>query len=219
MDFDKQRELMKHYSQLTQEQRYHISGLLKAGNIQINIADASGVSKSTISREIKRNSGECGYRPKQANQFATSRRKQAEKHVKFTSELKQIVIEKIMLDWSPVQISGYLKKELVTDISHERIYQFILADKKAGGTLYTHLRHARKKRKKRYGAKDRRGLIKNRVSIDERPTIVDEKKRIGDWEIDTIIGKQQKQAVMRKAVSITVTMWHAFNMFDIINYY
>lgn len=184
------------YSQLTQEQRYHISGLLKAGNTQTSIAEAVGVHKSTISRETRRNRGEKGYRPNQAHQFALNNRQQAEKHIKFTPELQQIVTEKILLDWSPDQISGYLKKEGASDISHERIYQFLLSDKKAGGTLHTHLRHGRKKRKKRYGAKDRRGQIKNRVSIDERPKIVDKKQRIGDWEGDTIIGKQQQKAIV-----------------------
>lgn len=187
---------MKHYSQLTQEQRYHISALQKAGNTQTNIASEVGVHKSSISREIRRNSGNRGYRPKQAHQLAVDRQHQAEKHIKFTDELKRIVTEKIMLDWSPDQISGYLKKEGIADISHERIYQFLLADKKAGGTLYTHLRHGKKKRKKRYGAKDRRGQIKNRVSIDERPKVVDKKRRIGDWEGDTIIGKQQQKAIV-----------------------
>lgn len=187
---------MNHYSQLTQEQRYHISGLHKAGNTKTYIADEVGVHKSTISREMRRNSGERGYRPQQAHQFALDKREEAEKHIKFTKELQQIVVEKIMLDWSPDQISGYLKKNGAADISHERIYQFILADKKAGGTLYTHLRHGKKKRKKRYGAKDRRGQIKNRVSIDERPKIVDKKQRIGDWEGDTIIGKQQQKAIV-----------------------
>jgi IS30 family transposase len=187
---------MEHYTQLTQEQRYHISGLLKSGHAKTIIADEVGVHKSTISRELKRNCGERGYRPKQADQFATDRRQQAEKYIKFTSELKQMVTQKIMLDWSPDQISGYLKKHKIAHISHERIYQFLLEDRKTGGTLYTHLRHAGKKRKKRYGAKDRRGQIKNRVSIDERPKIVDKKQRIGDWEGDTIIGKQQQKAIV-----------------------
>ena len=187
---------MKHYSQLTQEQRYHISALIKAGNSKTNIADDVGVHKSSISREIKRNSGNRGYKPKQADQLATDRRQQAEKHIKFTPELKQIVIEKIKLDWSPEQISGYLKRKGTAEISHERIYQFLQEDKKAGGDLYKHLRHSGKKRKKRYGSKDRRGQIKNRVSIDERPKIVERKRRIGDWEGDTIIGKQQQKAIV-----------------------
>jgi len=187
---------MTDYSQLTQEQRYHISGLLKVGSYQNTIADAVGVHKSTISRELRRNRGDRGYRPKQAEEKAVFRKQHAKKHIKFTDELKQVVIKKIKLDWSPEQISGYLEKENLGDISHERIYQFLLEDKKADGLLYTHLRHSGKKRKKRYGSKDRRGQLKNRVSIEERPAVVDKKKRIGDWEGDTIIGKQQQKAIV-----------------------
>jgi IS30 family transposase len=184
------------YSQLTQEQRYHISGLRKAGNSQASIADVVGVHKSTISREIARNSGERGYRPKQANERALEKRRNAEKHITFTPALQKMVTEKILMDWSPDQISGYFRANGIATISHERIYQFLLADKKSGGTLYSHLRHSGKKRKKRYGSKDRRGQIKNRVSIDDRPKVVDKKERLGDWEGDTIIGAQQQKAIV-----------------------
>jgi IS30 family transposase len=187
---------MNNYSQLTQEQRYHISALYKAGKFQNYIADEIGVHKSTISKELRRNRGKQDYWPQQAHKSALNKRHQAKKYIKFTEELAVIVTEKTLLDWSPEQVSGYLKKENLAEISHERIYQFLLADKKAGGNLYTHLRHSGKKRKKRYGSKDRRGQIKNRVSIDERPKIVDKKQRIGDWEGDTIIGKQQQKSIV-----------------------
>lgn len=187
---------MNHYNQLTQEQRYHIYGLQKAEKSQTFIADAVCVHKSTISREVRRNRGYRGYRPQQAHKRALNSRRQAKKHIKFTSELKKVVIEKILLDWSPDQISGYLRKNGAVSISHESIYKYLLADKKAGGTLHTHLRHAGKKRKKRYGAKDRRGQIKNRISIDDRPKVVDKKQRLGDWEGDTIIGKLQRKAIV-----------------------
>ncbi len=83
-------------------------------------------------------------------------------------------------------------------ISHEWIYQYVLKDKLAGGSLYLHLR-CKKKRKKRYGSNERRGILKNRIGIDQRPAIVDTRSRVGDWEADTIIGKAHKQAI----VSIT----------------
>ena len=103
--------------------------------------------------------------------------------------------EKLLEEWSPEQISGYARHHLFT-ISHERIYQFILKDKKAGGDLYKHLRHQHKRYRKRYGSPKREGPIKNRRFIDERPTVVGEKARIGDWEIDTIIGKNHQQAIV-----------------------
>ncbi len=84
---------------------------------------------------------------------------------------------------------------LVFRISHEWIYQYILADKYTGGSLYRHLR-CQKARRKRYGSYDRRGKLPNRVSIEQRPAIVDTRMRLGDWEVDTIIGKGHRKAIM-----------------------
>lgn len=185
---------MRKYNQLTQEQRYHTAALNKTGTSLTFIAETVGVHKSTISRELRRNAGKRGYHAKQANELSLQRRKTAKKHIKMTINLKNKVKEKLLQDWSPDQISGYFKKNDGILISHERIYQYVLEDKKSGGDLYKHLRHSAKKRKKRYGSHDRRGQIKNKVSIEDRPKIVDEKSRIGDWEIDTVIGKNHKGA-------------------------
>jgi IS30 family transposase len=100
------------------------------------------------------------------------------------------------MEWSPDQISGYARKHHLFSLGKERIYQFVLKDKEKGGKLYLNLRHQNKKYRKRYGSPKRIGPIKNRRFIDERPKIVDERKRIGDWEIDTIIGKQRQEAVI-----------------------
>jgi IS30 family transposase len=111
-------------------------------------------------------------------------------------EVQNIVKEKIQLDWGSEQISGYGKRHNLFSISHERIYQYILADKISGGNLYLHLRYGKKKYRKRYGSTKRVSPIKNRVMIDARPNIVDTKERFGDWEIDTIIGKQGQKAIV-----------------------
>lgn len=103
---------------------------------------------------------------------------------------------KIKPQWSPEQIAGWLKINQDMSISHERIYQYILQDKKENGNLWTHLRHANKKRKKRYGKADKRGIIPNRTMIDQRPKVVDNKSSIGDSELDIIIGKGHKGAVV-----------------------
>jgi IS30 family transposase len=184
------------YTQLTQEQRYQIYAFLKAGFSQSVIAKEIGVHKSTVSRELSRNRGQRGYRPKQANQLATSRRVLAKKHVKLSPGAIALIESLIIQDFSPEQVSGFLKRTSGLSVSHEAIYQHILKDKAHGGKLYQHLRHANKKRKKRYGSYDRRGQIIGRVSIDNRPAIVDAKKRIGDWEIDTVIGKNHKGALV-----------------------
>jgi len=184
---------MRTYQQLTQEQRYQIYALMKMGHYQTEIAKCIGVDKSTISRELKRNRGQRGYRPKQAHNLAMSRRKQGQRRIQ--SETWALIEAKIRLDWSPEQISGWLLKHHGIQVSHEWIYQYILSDKQAGGDLHKHLR-CQKKRRKRYGSHDRRGKLPNRVSIDERPEIVDQRKRIGDWEVDTIVGRTYHQAIV-----------------------
>jgi IS30 family transposase len=181
------------YTQLTQEQRYQIHALLKMGHRQTEIAECLEVDKSTISRELRRNKGMRGYRPKQAHRKAMSRRNHARRRI--MSKTWMLIEAKIQLDWSPEQIAGWLKRQKAVEISHEWIYQYILADKHAGGRLYRHLRY-QKKRRKRYGSYDRRGKLSNRVSIDERPAIVDQRQRIGDWEVDTIVGKGHRQAIV-----------------------
>ena len=111
-------------------------------------------------------------------------------------DVVNLIATKIQLDWSPEQVSGGLAKEETIRISHERIYQPIWTDKRQGGTLFKHLRQSNKKRKKQYGSKDKRGQIRNRISIEERPEVVEAKTRIGDWEIDTVIGKNHKGALV-----------------------
>jgi len=185
---------MNHYKQLTCEQRYTIYSMNKSNYKQSEIALAIGVDKSTISRELSRNKSLRGYRPKYAHKKALDRRTGKSKS-RISNPTWQLVEELIKLDWSPEQISARLKNEQDIEISHEWIYQFILQDKKNDGDLYTHLR-CQKKRKKRYGAKERRGCLKNRTFIDERPEIVDQKIRVGDWEADTIIGKNHKHAIV-----------------------
>jgi len=181
------------YTQLTQEQRYQIHALLKMGHQQTEIAETLEVHKSTVSRELRRNKGLRGYRPKQAQQKAMRRRNHARRRI--MPGTWQLIEAKIRQEWSPEQISGWLKRHVGIEISHEWIYQYVLANKHAGGRLYRHLR-CQKKRRKRYGSYDRRGKLPNRVSIEERPAIVDERQRIGDWEVDTIVGKGHRQAIV-----------------------
>lgn len=181
------------YTQLTQEQRYQIYALKKMSHSQSAIARTIGVHRSTISRELRRNTGQRSYRPKQAQQFAIARR--AKSRPRITQASWSLIEQKLQLEWSPEQIAGWLKKKQVEQISHEWIYQYILHNKQQGGTLYKSLR-CQKKRRKRYGSYDRRGQLVNRTSIDDRPIIVDERSRIGDLEIDTVIGKGHKGALV-----------------------
>lgn len=178
---------MKQYTQLTQEQRYQIDGLNKSGYTQTEMAQELGVHKSTISRELKRNCGLRGYHPKQAQRMTEARRSH-QYRARIDDHTWNWVERLLQEDWSPQQISSWLKQEKALHVSHEWIYLYIYGDKQEGGDLHTHLR-SQKKRRKRYGGRDRRGQIKGRVSIEERPAVVDERARIGDWEADTVIGE------------------------------
>ncbi|MDO8753994.1 MAG: IS30 family transposase [Anaerolineales bacterium] len=186
---------MRTYKQLTSEQRYQISALKRMGHCPTEITKELEVHKSTISRELSRNAGERGYRPKQAVEKASQRRVNAPRQERILKETWKVVEEKLCQDWSPEQISGWLEKSQVVRISHEWIYQYILTDKQIGGNLYTHLRQ-HGKRRKRYGKYDRRGKLPNRVSIEERPQLVEQRERLGDWEIDTLVSKGHQGALV-----------------------
>lgn len=181
------------YTQLSERQRYQISHMLRMGSLQQEIAKEIGVHKSTISREVRRNRSRSGYEFERAHQKAKSRRHGCQASI--SPEIWLLVGSRLEQEWSPEQISAWLALEKQIKISHEWIYQYILRDKKHGGKMYQHLR-CQKKRRKRYGSYDRRGSIPNRRSIEERPESVSERLEIGDWELDTIIGKNYQQALV-----------------------
>jgi len=181
------------YTQLSERQRYQISHLKRMGYLQYEIANEVGVHKSTISREVRRNQNRNGYDFEKAQQKAKGRRHR--RCHRITAQSWAVVETKLKEDWSPEQISGWLKIENQPGISHEWIYHYILKDKKKGGKLYVHLR-SQKQRRKRYGSYSRRGVIQNRRSIEERPEIVSKREQIGDWELDTVIGKNHQGAVV-----------------------
>ena len=186
---------MTSYRQLSQDLRYQFHAFLKASFPQPRIAAELEVDRSTIWRELNRNRGQRGYRPKQAQHPANSRREAKDDATRITPATRQQVDALLTRDWSPEQISGTLKRQGRPCASHERIYHHIYADKQQGGDLRNHLR-PQKKRRKRYGKYDRRGQSPSRKSIDERPAIVASKGRPGDWEADTIIGKNHHQAMV-----------------------
>jgi transposase, IS30 family len=182
------------YTQLTREQRYQIYALMKAAHNQSQIAAIIGCHKSTICRELRRNRGAHGYYPNQAQQQA--RRRQGHSHgPRIPAETWQQIELLLRQQWSPEQIHGRLQLERQRTVSHERIYLYIYADKRDGGSLHRHLR-SQKKQRKRYGGYIRRGQIPNRIGIEQRPAIVASKRRIGDWEGDTIIGARHQGGIL-----------------------
>ena len=182
------------YKQLTSEQRYTISVLLQNRTKQKEIAKAINVSPSTVSREIRRNSGVRGrynWETAQANAVQTKRKKPGNHSInkEVMEEAKHLLVTE---QWSPEQISGVLAKD-GKYISHETIYRMIRKDKAEGGTLYKHCRHKLKHRTRPVGGK--RISIPNRTSISERPTEADG-KRFGDFEMDTIVGRGNHGAIV-----------------------
>jgi len=168
--------------------------LMKAGHNQTRIAILVGCHKSTISRELRRNCGQKGYRPYQADELAFDRQCAAYR-ARIAWQTWQQVERLLRQEWSPEQIAGRLKREKQPTVSHECIYLYVYADKRRGGTLHRHLR-SQKKQRKRYGGYIRRGQIPNRTSIEQRPQIVASKRRFGDWEADTIIGARHKGGIL-----------------------
>lgn len=185
------------YKQLTVVKRSQIYVLLQQKKTKAAIASILGVHKSTITREVRRNRGKRGYYGYvEAHKRAVKRKEGIPKFTKLTPLVKEKIRAYLALKWSPEQISGYLKKYEDISISHETIYQYIYKDKKLNGTLYKHLRFQNNKFYPRYKSNDQRGYLQNRKSIDQRPAIVDLKQRFGDWEADTVMGKNHKGALV-----------------------
>ncbi len=182
------------HTQLTSEQRYQIRALMQTNQPATIIAKIVSVDRSTIYRELKRNTGQRGYRPKQAHEKALARR-QGKSKERITPETWALVEKKLRLDWSPEQIASWLKKHGYETISHEWIYQYVYADKRAGDDLHEHLRR-QKPYRKRTGSYDRRGKIPHATSIEQRPEIVAWRVRLGDWEVDLIVGKGHQGVVV-----------------------
>jgi len=186
----------KHYHHLTRDQRCQIYAFKTIGLSKRRIANKLGVSPSTIAREIKRNQGGRGYRFQQADELALNRRHLASSQPRcMMADNLRLIEAKLQEGWSPDQISGRLRLEHIY-ISHETIYRYIWADKKQGGKLYKYLRHGGKKYNRRSSGKAGRGCIPNRIDIKERPAIVEEKSRLGDWEGDTIIGANHQGTIL-----------------------
>jgi IS30 family transposase len=176
------------YKQLTLEKRYQITALIKAGFNQKEVAFEIRVHPSTISRELRRNNDKVrGYNAELAQIKSTKVEMQKKKRYSLTKSIEKYIRAKLKQDWSPEQISGRMKLDTGVSVVHETIYRYIYANKKNGGKLYTY-----KKYHCRSNDYRSRGTIIDRVMIDKRPKIVEKKNRIGDLEIDTVVGKNHK---------------------------
>src|SRR6266705_3718397 len=181
------------YHQITFADTYTLGLLRQRGLPPAAIARVLGHHRSTIGREVRRNRARSDgtYRPQLADWYARGRRSQSRRHQRFTAAEWDRIQALLREDWSPEQVAGWLRRQGERAISHETIYRYIWADKRAGGALYRHLRGARKQRRKRYGRYDSRGRLAGKTLIAERPAVVQQRSRLGDWEIDTMLGASQ----------------------------
>lgn len=201
------------YKHLTREERHTISCLRRQAYSTAQIAEAVSKHPSTIRREFKRNPSYAGkYDFRQAHIQARRRSRSAScRAARINPESWAFALDKLKNEqWSPDQISAELAKQGRPTISHEAIYLRIYADRMRCGKLHTHLRHRVKSYRSRALKNEKRGSIKNQRSIDERPEIVEAKTRIGDWEIDTIIGTHSGSA------SVLVTAVERFSRYTLI---
>lgn len=200
--------MSKNYTQLSLEQRYQIEALLEAGLKQKEIAAIVKVHPATICRELKRNIGSRGrlagrYLAENANRKTIERHHQKPKNITFTLEMKRTIVHQLQYQkWSPEIISSTALLHAEPMVSHERIYQWIWECKHSGKRvnkeykrLYQDLRHGHRRRK-RGKRNDSRGLMKERKSIVDRPAIVETRQRIGDIEVDLMMGSNHKGAIL-----------------------
>lgn len=185
-----QSKLPMNYKHLSQVERYQIYALMKAGHDQTQIAKLLDRHKSTISRELSRNRGLKGYRPKQACATATKRSEKSRNAATMLPWVAEQAACLLKLQWSPEQIAGKLP------VSHETLYQHVYSDKARGGTLWKNLRCQKQKRKRYAGGRDRRGQIPHRRPLSDRPSHIEARKQVGHWECDTVIGANHKGVIV-----------------------
>ncbi len=177
------------YHQLSQKERYTIAALLRTHCSSAEMARELGRSTSTITRELIRNRRPNNtYCAEVAQSYTTARRKRTRRGSNFSEAQWEVVLMLIQKDYSPEQASYIIKHYFGFSISHETIYQYLLYDKKRGGTMYRHLRIMPKRRRKRYNSHDSRGILPGKRMISERPASIARRARIGHWEGDTVMG-------------------------------
>lgn len=185
------------YRQLSTEERYHIAASRRQGLSIAQIGEELGRHRSTVAREVKRNATpyDLAYRPTMAVEMANARRSRSRRNARYKPADFAPIEALIAQQWSPEQIVGWRRREGLAVMSHEVIYLHIWRDKENGGSLWSHLRGASKRRRKRYGRKDSRGRLAGKRMIGARPAIVNRRGRCGDWEADTVHGKGKPSIV------------------------
>jgi len=187
---------MSRYRRVTDEERLLMQAYLAEGLSFSAIASKLGFDRSTISREVARNSGDRGYRVKQACRKADERQRYRLEPRKMVQETVRNVETLLKRKWSPEQISNRLEKDGKPTVADETIYLHIYKNTAAGGALWRNLRRSRRRRKRRFPSEDRRGQIKDATPLRKRGKKANKRKRRGHWERDCMIGQNRKNAVI-----------------------
>lgn len=185
------------YQQITLEQRYLIGKFRRENRSIREIAYLLERAPSTISRELRRNRRKSGFWTAEDAQGKTnSRRSKSRRKEHFTVEAWAFTFDKIAQEWAPEQVSLWLKKNGEIAMSTKTIYRYIRKDRQDGGTLYTHLRQARKKRRKGYRTPDSRGRLSGKRPLVERPREANRRLEYGHYEVDLVLGKVSKHCAL-----------------------
>lgn len=197
------------YRQITPEERYTLATLRKQGLSNAKIARMLGRHRSTVGRELRRNTthSDGSYRYSRAQEAANGRRSRSRRNSHFTREHWRMIEDLLRADLSPEQVSGVLARDGLLHISHETIYQHVWRDKRNGGDLWHRLRQ-RPKYRKRYGTREKRGRLAGKRHISERPAAVERRRQAGHWEMDTVSGSGSKHCIVTLVERATA----AFNM-------
>lgn len=184
------------YHQITSAERYTLSVLRKQHLSNAEIARFLGRHRSTIGRELRRNCRkDGGYRHAVAQERTNGRRRRSRRNSQFGG-IEWELVETLLRDkFSPEQISGWLKLLELLEISHQTIYRRVKQDRKAGGTLWRHLRQPVRYRK-RYGTQEKRGHLAGKRYISDRPAVVDARTEIGHWEMDVVVGSADQHCIV-----------------------
>jgi IS30 family transposase len=199
------------YHQITPDERYTLAALRAQQQPRLSNAEVArrmGRHPSTISREVRRNAARLdgAYRALKAQERTNGRRSRSRRGSKRPAKDWMRVDQLLYEGYSPDQISGRLKRDGTMRISHESIYQYVLADKRAGGHLYLCLRQRTRRRRKRYGTTERRGRVAAKRHISERPQEANDRSEFGHWEIDTVHGSGRDSVVtlVDRAAGVTL---------------
>lgn len=184
------------YRRVTSEDRLLIKAFLDTGLSHSRIAVKLGFHRSTIGREVRRNTGGRGYRPQQAERLSQDRQQWRLTPRKMVPDLVEAIEEKLSIKWSPGQISGRFEAEGKPFVSAETIYQHVYRDRQAGGELWRNLRRGHRRRKPRFPREERRGTIKNATPISERSKQAEKRKKRGHWERDTMHGGDRRASIL-----------------------